>query len=349
MPKPIPSPTVAASVPPDLQRTYFDPCAQFPFTPRAVGLNLVNAWWMAEASFAAYDTFDATGRGRIELSPLIDAGYSISPRTNGATQLLAIENADALIVAFRGTRLDGFTVPFMGGKGVAANWADVVTDASFLPAMLDGDAFVHHGFLQAFRAIESDLDGIVSPALDAGRAVWFCGHSLGAALATIAAHQYRGRVLGLYTFGSPRVGNGHFVDALSAAVPNIFRFVHHRDIVTTVPPEGLPVAGNLERWLGILRGLHDTHSSGYVHAGRVEYITGQGAWKIFDGQTADNGFAALAADAIAHAKAVAEVFTRGISVTDQGTWPIVYDAVADHAPVYYANKIFNACEEAQNQ
>jgi triacylglycerol lipase len=68
--------------------------------------------------------------------------------------------------------------------------------------------------------------------------LWFCGHSLGAAMATIMASRcmFYASVPNpeeLYTYGSPRVGWKGYVVHLGV--------VHHRwknnnDIVTTVPP-----------------------------------------------------------------------------------------------------------------
>src|SRR4051812_11116688 len=100
MPKPIPAPTIAASVPPDLSRAYFEGADRFHFLPRAVKDELPNAWWMAEASFAAYDVFDSSGRSRVDLAPLFAAGWSATPGAAGDTQFLALENEETLIVAF---------------------------------------------------------------------------------------------------------------------------------------------------------------------------------------------------------------------------------------------------------
>jgi triacylglycerol lipase len=347
MPKPIPIATVAASVPPDRERIYFEECSRIKFAPQATECNLCNAWWLAEASFAAYDTFNPTGHGQIDLGPLLTAGCSVTPGAAKDTQFLAIENAEFLIVAFRGTRLEGFSIPFLNTRGFDVNWGDVVTDARFLPAVMESDVFVHEGFFKAFSDIEDKFSVVVERALSNRRPVWFCGHSLGAALATLAAYKYRGRAQGLYTFGSPRVGNGRFVNALISSLPNIRRFVHHRDVVTTVPPEGLPISFDVSAWLNFLNSLRDHQPVGYAHVGQLKFITGQKTWEIKDGEGARGSITALAADAFAHAKELADVLTHGFSITNPGSWPILFDGVADHSPIYYANKIFNACEEAQ--
>jgi hypothetical protein len=60
------------------------------------------------------------------------------------------------------------------------------------------------------------------------------GHSLGAALATLSAGRY-GSVQGVYTFGSPRVGDEVFKKNFDV---KIFRIVNNDDIVSQLPPRG---------------------------------------------------------------------------------------------------------------
>lgn len=70
----------------------------------------------------------------------------------------------------------------------------------------------------------------------------FTGHSLGAALSTIACHDQI--LLGnspkaqtiLYNFGSPRVGNYPYAQSVVDTIPVIFRVVRYKDIVTHLPP-----------------------------------------------------------------------------------------------------------------
>jgi len=66
--------------------------------------------------------------------------------------------------------------------------------------------------------------------------LYITGHSLGGAMATICASRMVARgivVSGLYTFGSPRVGDAEFVAHLGTTH---FRFVNNNDIVTKAPP-----------------------------------------------------------------------------------------------------------------
>ena len=62
--------------------------------------------------------------------------------------------------------------------------------------------------------------------------LYVTGHSLGAAMATIAAGRMQSKVLALITFGSPRVGNKEYVNCLTFAH---FRVQNNCDDVTKVP------------------------------------------------------------------------------------------------------------------
>ena len=65
--------------------------------------------------------------------------------------------------------------------------------------------------------------------------VFFTGHSLGGALATLAASRWNTVTTHLYTYGSPRVGGKKFIQ--SFLTRNRYRFRNNNDIVTRVPFE----------------------------------------------------------------------------------------------------------------
>ena len=76
----------------------------------------------------------------------------------------------------------------------------------------------------------------------ADASLWITGHSLGAALATLAAAKFTFEgdapipIQGVYTFGSPRVGDTTFAEAYDAKLRDItFRFRNNNDVVTRVP------------------------------------------------------------------------------------------------------------------
>ncbi len=113
--------------------------------------------------------------------------------------------------------------------------------------------------------------------------IWLTGHSLGGALATIAAYRLLKmgmNVHGLYTFGSPRVGNYGFVHDFRVLAfqrglkgqgneGNLQRFMNHNDIVARVPPAlGFTSLFNSSSMNGML--------DKWKHVSRTRYLTGDG-------------------------------------------------------------------------
>ncbi len=69
------------------------------------------------------------------------------------------------------------------------------------------------------------------------KSLWFCGHSLGGAMASICAWRcmlsyIKSEPEELYTFGSPRVGSQKYVNHVK--LPH-FRWVNNNDVVTRLP------------------------------------------------------------------------------------------------------------------
>jgi hypothetical protein len=72
------------------------------------------------------------------------------------------------------------------------------------------------------------------------KSLTICGHSLGAALATLLAldlvanTQYKD--LALYNFASPRTGDERFAKVFNRMVPKTYRIANGKDLVTEIPP-----------------------------------------------------------------------------------------------------------------
>lgn len=111
---------------------------------------------------------------------------------------------------------------------------DVFTDLDALPQPWPGGGKVHRGFVYAldrvWKQIEGQLEGLDMPVL-------YAGHSLGGAMATLAASRRPPDTL--YTFGSPRVGDKDFAATLAKSV--VYRYVNGCDVVARIPPGYLPV------------------------------------------------------------------------------------------------------------
>lgn len=145
-----------------------------------------------------------------------------------STQAFIAGNEAMIIIAFRGTQ----------GKV-----DDIVADAKVRPT--NGPiGTVHSGFNDALHEVWGDMRPYIEKFQDNNQSIWFCGHSLGAALAVLAAAEYvindKGSINGLYTIGQPRVGNDVFAEHFDEALPGkCFRFINNNDIVPRIPLPGL--------------------------------------------------------------------------------------------------------------
>lgn len=191
----------------------------------------------AELSRLAYFHFEENGttykadvQNACKAAGLQPAAFFDDPGTH--TQAFAVLRAsDArAFVAFRGTQPDKLL--------------DYVTDAQALLVPWSGTQLVHSGFLHAYR--QSAIKDTIARQLQEWRKdypalkVTYTGHSLGAALATLAAADAPGATL--VTFGSPRVGNADFAHGVNGST-TVSRYVDCCDVVTEVPipvPFALP-------------------------------------------------------------------------------------------------------------
>jgi hypothetical protein len=182
---------------------------------------------------------------------------------------------------FVAERADGTTfVVFRGTEAISV--LDIITDLRTLPATWPAGGQVHNGFKNAYQAVAGTLAGML--ARRAGPLV-FAGHSLGAALATLGASEFRDRRPSLFTYGSPRVGDAAFITTLADVTHR--RHVDCCDIVAHVPPERFD-RQHITELLGVFTGggiatdalgaamaaiLNPSlRDASYMHAGQVIYI-----------------------------------------------------------------------------
>jgi hypothetical protein len=136
------------------------------------------------------------------------------------TQCFVAVSSDAVMVSFRGTDSVGDWLSNLNTLSTSRPYGKV-----------------HRGFLGAFQVIEEKLSTILNKL--AGRAVFLTGHSLGGAVALIAAAEWRGKydIAGIHTFGQPAVGKKDFQNFQQMNYGgNYHRFVNDDDIVPMVPP-----------------------------------------------------------------------------------------------------------------
>lgn len=155
----------------------------------------------------------------------------------GDTQGFVAATEDVLLIAFRGSESLG----------------DWIGNIDVFPVDR-GYASVHSGFYAAFDLVEAPLRQALATIGTRGKHLWLAGHSLGGALATVAAAELREQLSGasIHTLGQPRVGGSRLNEFFRNNYPNrFFRFVNDDDVVTRVPP-------------------------GYSHVGRLIHFDGNG-------------------------------------------------------------------------
>lgn len=193
----------------------FDPAVILePYTDRA-GLSL------ALASDLAYED-----EGAIQ-PQLLDWSFSDQSTVFNKEEIqgfIAV-NDELLILCFRGTK----------------NFQDWLYNLRVLPTE-DALGKVHRGFSIGLDQVwQAEVSPIIQEYAK-GRTVWYTGHSLGAALATLAAARTSVElpevaIKGIATFGQPRLASREFEEAFDAIFADSFyRYVNNRDIVPRVPP-----------------------------------------------------------------------------------------------------------------
>lgn len=210
---------------PSEDRVYFNKSPLPPFDPEAADFSRGNAWWLSEISRLIYRRHPDEAGGNAQMTReaiLARVGLRETHFFNtGRSQAAIISTPRAAeqpfsILVYRGTA-GGINNWYYNFQARLARW----------PA----GGKVHSGFKRMFfeswERIASALPGIAGP-------IYYTGHSLGAALATLAASVKPPSAL--YTFGSPCVGDADFAATLNNTP--VFRITTHRDIVTSLPPMG---------------------------------------------------------------------------------------------------------------
>jgi triacylglycerol lipase len=210
----------------------------FEFEPDAQTLSVHNARLLGKAAAVAYmDPSACEGWARANgFDEEFDFFSSCDVTPNCDTQGFVAQNAQILLIAFRGTQPNVPVDWLSDFQALHETWGHPI-------------GTVHKGFYEALRAVWGHpLNGKeILPArlLAAGRrAIWITGHSLGGALAELCAAQAsfvsHVPVQGVYTFGQPRVGDEAYARTVHDAFGvRIFRMIHDRDIVPRVPFFGM--------------------------------------------------------------------------------------------------------------
>src|SRR5262245_44316438 len=116
--KPVPTNfTFDTARPPYPEHPYFSEAKVYPFRPQATVFDLVNAWWLIEASTLAYSDPEFVSQRFREVHMHVEAF------SNNNTECYVAQNDEMAIVAFRGTESRG-----RDERTAKADFANVVAD-----------------------------------------------------------------------------------------------------------------------------------------------------------------------------------------------------------------------------
>jgi triacylglycerol lipase len=307
MQKPLPRQTARSLNPPANvlePYTFFESVRDHPFQPLDTALSLRNAWWMADAALLAYSSEADVNSAFSSAGIAADIAHF---RGVHSTEAYVASMPDAIVLAFRGTQLDDFWSSVL----------DFTVDAQFLPVADSHGHLVHAGFLAALKEVWAPVAAhLEAEQARQSRPLWITGHSLGAALATLAANLCcdveTSRVQGVYTFGSPRVGDRDF--GASIRVP-IFRFQNDSDIVPHLP-------------LGLV----------FRHVGHLQFIDGAGHLH----RDLPSAMEALLDPGVHSISAKEALAMQGLMRTGSAFDLPVPGFLADHAPINYSILAWNS-------
>ncbi|KAF8382585.1 hypothetical protein PRIPAC_71727 [Pristionchus pacificus] len=133
---------------------------------------------------------------------------------------------------------------FVSFRGTTTNEQLVVEGLESLENEVDwyGVGQVNRYFYEATEILWKYLERHIDQPSSSHFRIMFTGHSLGGAMATLAAmktHVKKLRpkyLISLFTYGEPRVGNRVFAHNVQAAITDGYRVVHRADMVPHLPP-----------------------------------------------------------------------------------------------------------------
>jgi hypothetical protein len=251
---------------------YFPGWEQVPLQTTSSSYDPNTAWWLAQCASLSYENKITVAKElhRIGFEQLTffdtrgtQAFLAEHPGINGSKKIA--------ILAFRGTEEDS---------------VDILTDINFVRRLFPDEnilqepslnksspkqkLYTHGGFLEGVlnvwgTALTKEIKEIYASGdvnwpgypgisnaicqLPPDTTLYFTGHSLGGALATIAAYKamlYRSTIqlTALYTFGSPRAVQRPLANKINSELKGkIYRVVNYTDVVPRLPPR-IPVIFN---------------------------------------------------------------------------------------------------------
>jgi hypothetical protein len=195
--------------------------------------NARSMMWMAQLAYETPGDNGDEASARKKVADILD-GWQMKLRGFKRNDpLTGLPHRSACLVA--GGGLGATIIAFAGSDPLKVE--DWVTDFTPAPSLDD----VHRGFEGAVNSVWDDIEAAIRARPPSEQPLFFTGHSLGGALAIIAADFAVTRLgvnaTAVYTFGSPRTGGQAFFDRYTPPLGNAtFRLIDGTDLVATVPP-----------------------------------------------------------------------------------------------------------------
>ena len=182
---------------------------------------------------------------------------------NKGAQAILLADAEKVIVAFRGSEeLSDWEINFnrLKNKDFSDNY-HICLHTGFCRYLND----IWQPYNDPQGRIEAKgIKAIIEEEMkNSPKSLWFTGHSLGGAVAVLAAasciflDKLPFEVSGVYTYGQPRVGDLRFAKLYNSVLKSkTFRFVNNNDVVTKIPT-----------WAPLFL---------FYHVGEIKYLTQDG-------------------------------------------------------------------------
>lgn len=177
-----------------------------------------------------------------------DLGYQIEHvymHKSNHTLLLILGRLDRIVIVFRGTTDVEHWKTDMNLRMTSIEKVLLSTGMNH-PIQKSRDwrnAMTHKGFSDAYKSVsEPILEKVSAMMNESPRPIYFTGHSLGGALASLCSVDIAISLgttdLFVCTIGSPKVGNYYFQRLYNEIVPAHWRIAMRSDIITTLPRMG---------------------------------------------------------------------------------------------------------------
>lgn len=209
------------------------------------------AWFRGGRAVDGYRRYDALTALACRYAAKAYADPAATDEDGGT--LLSDPDTDAqAVVHFDLPRIEGgrrTAVVAFRGSSSPADWAhNAMVPLRSLPSPHRATVRAHTGFLRQYASLHARLVRALRDAeVDH---VLLCGHSLGGALAVIAAAMLpEGATCDIVTFGAPRAGNSELCAAAFNRCLECVRVVHDRDVVPTIPLRAMGYSHVRRPWL----------------------------------------------------------------------------------------------------